>query len=100
VFGCDICQDVCPWNRRHSHPDSDPESLDELAALTEAEFRARYRNTAVSRAKYSGFLRNVAIAMGNSGKEEFRGPLERLAGSDDPVVAEHAGWALLRLPFA
>ena len=70
VFGCDICQDVCPWNHRHAPPDSDPASLDELAALTEAEFRARYRHTAVSRTKYSGFLRNVAIAMGNSRKGE------------------------------
>jgi epoxyqueuosine reductase len=51
----------------------------------------------MSRAKYSGFLRNVAVAMGNSGLEEFREPLERMTRHPDPLVAEHAGWALSRL---
>ena len=97
VFGCDICQDVCPWNRRDSNEESTPAELANLAALTEAEFRDRFRHTAVSRAKYSGFLRNVALAMGNSGKEEFREPLERLAGSEDRLVADHAKWGLERL---
>jgi epoxyqueuosine reductase len=96
VFGCDICQDVCPWNRREARPAS-LDSLEELASLTEAEFRDRFRHTAVSRAKYAGFLRNVAIAMGNSGLQKFREPLERLACSPDPLVAEHARWGLARL---
>ncbi len=95
VFGCDICQDVCPWNKGTS-PGNDPR-LSDLAALTEAEFRARFRHTAVSRARYSGFLRNVAIAMGNSGTPELREPLERLATGSDELVAEHARWALTRL---
>jgi epoxyqueuosine reductase len=96
VFGCDICQDVCPWNRGDSSAEESTQALplEELATLTEAEFRARYRDTAVSRAKYSGFLRNVAIAMGNSGLEKFRETLERLSMSDDPIVAEHAKWGL------
>ena len=93
VFGCDICQDVCPWNRRVR----EDVATGDLAILTEVEFRDQYRDTAVSRAKYSGFLRNVAIAMGNSGLERFRGPLEQLAASGDPVVAEHARWGLARL---
>ena len=59
---------------------------------------AIFRGTPVSRARYSGFLRNVAIAMGNSRREEFRRPLEKLAASDDPLVAEHARWALGQLP--
>ena len=96
VFGCDICQDVCPWNNE-AHRGGDPR-LSDLAALTEVEFRDRFRHTAVSRAKYSGFLRNVAIAMGNSGMTEFREPLERMAAGDDAIVAEHARWALDRLP--
>jgi epoxyqueuosine reductase len=96
VFGCDICQDVCPWNKETKKGD-DPH-LSDLAALTEAEFRDRFRHTAVSRAKYSGFLRNVAIAMGNSGMADFREPLERMAAGDDALVAEHARWALDRLP--
>ena len=97
VFGCDICQDVCPWNRSKSDEEPTPAELGDLAALTEAEFRSRFRHTAVSRAKYSGFLRNVALAMGNSGREEFREPLKRLAASEDPLVSEHASWALERL---
>ena len=103
VFGCDICQDVCPWNRR-SPITGDPAfaprqfapPLAEMAALTETEFRDMFRDTPVSRARYSGFLRNVAIAMGNRGLAEFRAPLEKLAASEDPVVAEHARWALER----
>ncbi len=97
VFGCDICQDVCPWNRRLAQPEPNPAALEELAALSQGEFRSRYRHTAVSRAKYGAFLRNVAIAMGNSGLEMFREPLERLGKSDDPLVAEHAAWGLGRL---
>jgi epoxyqueuosine reductase len=104
VFGCDICQDVCPWNRRAAVTD-DPAfaplhfapPLDKLAGLSHAEFREMFRGTPVTRAKYSGFLRNVAIAMGNSGLEKFREPLERLAASDDAVVAEAARWGLERL---
>ncbi|MCU1239168.1 MAG: hypothetical protein JWP63_7135, partial [Candidatus Solibacter sp.] len=105
VFGCDICQDVCPWNRRvpvSSEAAFAPRHfaplLADLAAITEAEFRDMFRGTPVVRAKYSGFLRNVAIAMGNARDPKFRAPLERLAGSPDPVVAEHARWSLTQLP--
>ncbi len=104
AFGCDICQDVCPWNRRAPvtgdaiyQPRRFAPPLLELAGIGEAEFRAMFRDTPVSRARYSGFLRNVAVAMGNSGRPEFRDPLERLAASEDPLVAEHAQWALARL---
>ncbi len=104
LLGCDICQDVCPWNRRapvtedpafaprHFAPD-----LGRMAALSEGEFRELFRDTPVTRARYAGFLRNVAIAMGNSGLAKFRAPLERLAASDNAMVAEHARWALQRL---
>ena len=101
VFGCDICQDVCPWNRRAPRtnetifrPKEFAPELERMAALSEAEFRALFRETPVTRAKYSGFLRNVAIAMGNSRLEKFRAPLEKLAASPDGLVAEHARWAL------
>jgi epoxyqueuosine reductase len=103
VFGCDICQDVCPWNRRApvtADPGFAPRHfappLAEMAALSEPEFRAMFRGTPVTRARYSGFLRNVAIAMGNRALPEFRAPLEKLAASGDLVVAEHARWALAR----
>ncbi len=104
LFGCDICQDVCPWNRRaaiatdpaftRDAPDAD---LARLAEIGEAEFRQMFRHTPVERARYRGFLRNVAVAMGNSGNPAFAAPLEKLAASPDEVVAGHARWALARL---
>jgi epoxyqueuosine reductase len=65
--------------------------------LDRDEFRAAFSKTPVSRAKHVGFLRNVAIAMGNSGQQQFREPLEQLAEFPDEVVQEHARWALSRL---
>ena len=56
-----------------------------------------FRGTPVTRARYSGFLRNVAVAMGSLGRAEFRAPLEKLAQSEDELVAEHARWALSQL---
>jgi len=104
TFGCDICQDVCPWNRRSprtNEPGFEAREfappLERMAALSESEFRALFRDTPVSRAKYRGFLRNVAVAMGNSRNPKFRDPLERLAASPDPIIAEHARWALRQL---
>ena len=76
VFGCDICQDVCPWNRRRRHhggaafeprPGAEAPDLAELAALDEEAFRERFRRSPVKRAKRRGLLRNVAVALGNSG---------------------------------
>ncbi len=71
--------------------------LERLAGLSEAEFRKVFAGTAVTRARYAGFLRNVAIAMGNSGREKFRAALERMAGAEEEVVAEAARWALGKL---
>ncbi|MGA2721226.1 MAG: tRNA epoxyqueuosine(34) reductase QueG [Bryobacteraceae bacterium] len=104
VFGCDICQDVCPWNRRAAvtgDPAFEPRHfappLEELAGVTGDEFRSIYGGTPVMRARYAGFLRNVAVAMGNRKLEKFRAPLEKLAASQDAVVAEHARWGLKQL---
>ena len=104
VFGCDICQDVCPWNGRAPVTD-DPAfaprqfapRLEVLAAIGAEEWGAMFRGTPLIRARYSGFLRNVAVAMGNAGHEKFRAPLEKLAESGDAVVAEHARWGLGQL---
>ena len=115
VFGCDICQDVCPWNRKApvtELPSFQPRPLgkggersastfhpplEALAGLTEEEFREAFRRSPVKRAKYRGLLRNAAVAMGNSGLARFRPTLEKLAEHPDPVVQEHARWALARL---
>jgi epoxyqueuosine reductase len=105
IFGCDICQDVCPWNRKSPftadsayQPRQYAPSLDRLAGLTEPEFREMFRGTPVTRARYTGFLRNVAIAMGNLRRAEFREALEAMIASPDATVSEHARWALQQLP--
>ena len=103
VFGCDICQDVCPWNRkrRRRGPAAfnprlglDSPSLEDLAGLDEDAFRRRFRGSPVKRAKRRGLLRNVAVALGNLGGSHST--LERLAADPDPLVREHALWALRR----
>ena len=104
IFGCDICQDVCPWNTGAPVADEPAFSavhaappLEKLAGLSEEEFRDMFRDSPLQRTRYNGFLRNVAVAMGNQKLPRFRDPLEKLAQSGDPVVAEHARWALDRL---
>ncbi len=104
VFGCDICQDVCPWNSKAPESDAFEKrfaapSLASCAALTESEYKTMFHDSPMTRAKYAGFLRNVAVAMGNSG-EEMREPLERLAEHANEMVAEHARWALGRIEKA
>jgi epoxyqueuosine reductase len=106
VFGCDICQDVCPWNRR-APLSADPElaarrelvnpALAWLAELDAESFRTLFRQSPVQRAKLNGLLRNVAIAMGNSGLASYRPKLQEWAAGTDPVLAEAAQWALNRL---
>ncbi len=106
VFGCDICQDVCPWNRRRRQrggPAFAPRAgleapdLGDLASLDDAAFRERFHRSPVKRARRRGLLRNVAVALGNSGDPSRRPILETLARDEDPLVREHALWALRRL---
>jgi epoxyqueuosine reductase len=107
LYGCDICQDVCPWNVRFSHalrepalaPREDVTNADprELLALDDASFRARFRGTPITRAKRRGLARNAAIVMGNRRDPGDLESLERAArGDPDPMVREHAAWALGR----
>jgi epoxyqueuosine reductase len=104
IFGCDICQDVCPWNRRAGVTDDPdfqrhelPDSLIEFAQFTAEDFRRVFRRSPVWRTKYSGFLRNVAIALGNTADRTVWGPLEHLALHPDPSVADAARQSLRRL---
>lgn len=106
VFGCDICQDVCPWNRKrrvHGGGQFDPRegamapSLVDLARLSKEEFSERFKKSPIKRSKWSGFLRNVAIALGNAGAGDAAEPLRALAESEDSVVREQALWGLHRL---
>jgi len=109
IFGCDICQDVCPWNNKPGNapattwPEFQPREpmyhpeLRGLARMDEETWRRLFRGSPVKRAKYAGLRRNVAIAMGNSGNKSFAEDLQKLAADPDPVVAEHAQWALKKL---
>ena len=106
VFGCDICQDVCPWNRKAPFTgaaECQPReglvnpALEWLAEMTAEDFREKFRGSAVRRAKRSGLRRNAVIAIGNSGDRRFAPLLEKLKVDEDPVVAESAGWAARRL---
>jgi epoxyqueuosine reductase len=106
VFGCDICQDVCPWNRKApatSAPEFAPRpelvnpALDWLAEISEEEFRSTFRGSPVRRAKRSGLRRNAVIAAGNSGDPEFLPQMEKLAGDEDEIVATTAQWAQQRI---
>jgi len=102
VFGCDICQDVCPWNRKApatQAPEFQPReglvnpALEWLAEMKTEEFRAKFRGSPVRRTKLSGLRRNAVIAMGNSRDEKFVPTLERLRTDEDSIVAESAEWA-------
>ncbi len=101
IFGCDICQDVCPWNGRA--PSTDEKAfqpavfapvLAEMAEFSEEQFRQVFRRTPVWRAKYEGFLRNVAVSLGQSKNPDMKRPLARLAKHVNPVVARTAEKAL------
>jgi epoxyqueuosine reductase len=108
VFGCDICQEVCPWNRKPAdvnieqpsiavtRPELVNPALDWLASLGREEFNQNFRGSPIKRTKRSGLLRNVAIAMGNSREAKFLPQLETWTRDDDPVLAEAASWAIGR----
>jgi len=100
IFGCDICQAVCPWNRFAVEGDPAfsnliplPTLTDELG-LTPEEFNKRYKKSAVKRAKRRGYLRNVAVAIGNTGNEEALPALQKALKDKEPMVREHAKWAI------
>ncbi len=106
VFGCDICQDVCPWNRKAPVTSATEfeardglvnPALKWLAEMREEEFQEKFRGSPIRRAKLSGLRRNAVIAMGNSGDEKFVPTLKTLCKDPDPVVAEHAHWAFTEL---
>lgn len=106
VFGCDVCQLVCPWNRRFARPsdvlpafqpreDMPFPDLAEALALSPQEFSRRFRHSAVKRTHRAGFLRNVAVALGNLHDSRAVPALAQALGADpEPLVRAHAAWAL------
>ena len=111
VYGCDICQEVCPWNERFSSPAPEPAytsrpeldnpSLIDLAThlleMSGKAFLREYHDSPVSRARRNGLLRNVCVALGNWGAAEAVPVLERAARDQSELVREHARWALERI---
>jgi epoxyqueuosine reductase len=106
VFGCDICQEVCPWNRKApvgAQPElsgsAERERVDlvELLGLSEAAFRHRFRGTALTRAKRRGLLRNAALALGNAADPAALPALRRALEDPEPLVREAAAWAISRI---
>lgn len=103
IYGCDDCLAACPWNRfaregslmrPHSRPDLDVPDLLELLALTPEEFISRFRGTPMLRTKRRGVLRNVCVALGNIGDPTALPALEKAASDPEPLIAEHAAWAI------
>ncbi len=110
LFGCDICQEVCPWNRRtdsgpsreanerlQPRPGQNPIDLAELLTLNDDAFRARFRRTPLWRARRRGLLRNAAICLGNSGDRSALGLLVSLLADREPLIRGAAAWAASRL---
>jgi len=106
IFGCDDCLDACPWNRfaRTSREtafsarrSTTGMSLREYLDLTDADFRALFNKSPIKRIKRRGFLRNVCVALGNVGDPSDVPALERAAVDPEPLIAEHAAWALQRI---
>jgi len=106
VFRCDICKDVCPWNRKAPVTNAEEfqareglvnPALEWLAEMSAEEFREKFRGSPIRRAKRSELRRNAAIAMGNSGNRKFLPVLGKLVTDEDAIVAESAAWAAKKL---
>ena len=106
LFGCDICQDVCPWNRKAPYSENPafapkpglfwPE-IDRLLDLSEDEWRQTIRGTSMKRAKVNGLVRNLMVVAGNSGVGEFLPKLRKFLVHHDEHVRSHASWAALKI---
>ena len=103
VFGCDICQAVCPWNRFADEQGDpafrgDPESqhplLGQELMLTAGQFNRKFKKSPVQRAKRRGYLRNAAVALGNNGTRADLPALQQALEDAEPLVQQHAGWAI------
>ncbi len=105
IFGCDDCQDVCPWNRFayagdprfNPRPEILAATLTEYLRMSPEEFRDRFQGTNVLRAKYRGFIRNCLVAAGNSKRPELRNEIAKHLESQDEMIREHAEWAIAQL---
>jgi epoxyqueuosine reductase len=109
IFGCDDCQEICPWVRRYAprqptrpdflafDPDRSVPRLVDLMALDDATFSTRFKGTALKRTKRRGLLRNVAVALGNWGSPEALPVLNQALQDREPLIREHAAWAIAQI---
>jgi len=106
IYGCDDCLAVCPWNKfaragrlmqPHARPDLAAPDLIELLALDDAAFKVRFAGTPILRTKRRGLLRNVCVALGNIGDDSALPALKKAAEDPEPLIAEHARWAIERI---
>ena len=103
AFGCDICQQVCPWNRFASEGDSafdtnrPPHSPTEELTLTPQAFNQRFKRTPIQRAKRRGYLRNIAVVLGNTSNMHALPVLQNALNDEEPMVREHAQWAINKI---
>lgn len=109
LFGCDVCQEVCPWNRKaplgtepalQARPELEKVNPVELLGLSEAEFHRRFRSTALTRAKRRGLLRNAAVVLGNAGDPAALPALRRALDDPEPLVRDAARWAIEKIKSA
>jgi epoxyqueuosine reductase len=105
IFGCDVCQQVCPWNRFAQPPDPafEPRAgvplpvLQKDINLSPQEFNRKFKDSPVKRAKRTGYLRNVAVAIGNAGDQTALPALEKMREDQEPIIRRHVEWAIQRL---
>jgi len=107
VYGCDICQEVCPWNEKHAVPTTEPAfqpreglqnpDLSELLAMDQQTFSAKFKGSPIKRTKRRGLLRNAAVAMGNAGDPRGIPALQKALTDEEPLGREHSAWALGRM---
>jgi epoxyqueuosine reductase len=103
IYGCDDCLAVCPWNKfaregnlmkAHERKDLEQPDLIELLSLDEKQFKSRFTASPILRTKRRGLLRNVCVALGNTGDESALPALEKSVRDSDPLIVEHARWAI------
>ena len=109
IFGCDDCLAVCPWNRfarkgslmkAHARPELAEPDLIKLLQLDEAGFKSRFAGTPILRTKRRGLLRNICVALGNVGDDSALPHLQKVAKDSEPLIAEHAQWAIEQIETA